>query len=723
MKHAEDSAKQSIPQSTDGDDSLIMRKSAVLSRLGRYRIVCELASGGMAQVYLAVADGLEKLVALKVVHPHLAREEHFVHMFLDEARIASGIRHRNVCNVFDYGQEAGHYYMAMDFLAGRTLRDVMRRLRGKRPSVSVQDVVAFVASLIADAADGLHAAHELCDPNGNSLNIVHRDVSPHNIFVGFDGQASIIDFGIAHAEGRLQTTATGVLKGKFSYMAPEQIRDKNVDRRTDVWALGVCLWEALTQRRLFARDSQAETLMAVMTDIIRCPSELWPELPKALDTIVLRALARDPADRYASTRDFARDLRAFLRTSQSVLSADELEQRMLFLFPGEAEESATLVRRARSGSLTGLKAIGSDEHVAQRMGSVSGTHLRAAVNDVEEASVSVVTTPPTGTLTPSIRLSDPFVGTDAANSALPSGPLGAAHSDTPVPVVMAQASRSRFFMPVVAGGLLATGLLTAFLLWPHRPVPTAPAQLPLPKMEVRSRPAVPQEAPMDEAPVSQADTVDPGSPAQEFAEVLLESPKTTAPAKPVMGSYRPALRPVLRPAQPVAQARAKVEVSSVQTAEAPAVAIREPIAEPVPAEASKPEVADIPAPQAPKPAPTVTPALPVKSVYRGTSASFGVQQVHGALGSSAILRSLTRGTAGIEQCVATRGALLTAPPAALNASLTIEESGRISQVSARPHALTGLGACVEGVLSKLRSDQKPDVGTVSAEIQISFRAR
>jgi serine/threonine-protein kinase len=513
-------------------------------------------------------------------------------------------------------------------------------------------------------------------------------------------------------------------------MAPEQIRDKNVDRRTDVWALGVCLWEALTQRRLFARDSQAETLMAVMTDIIRSPSELWPELPKAIDTIVLRALARDPADRYASTRDFARDLRAFLRTSQSVLSADELEQRMLLLFPGEAEESEKVVRRARSGSLTGLKAVGPEELAAQRMGSVSGTHLRAGANDGDEASVSVVTTPPTGTLTPSIRLSDPFVGADAANAALPAGPLGAAHSDTPVPVVMAQAARSRFFAPLVSGGLMATGLLAGFLLWPHRPTPTGPTSLGRPKSEARNVTPTPHDAPAEEPPEMPVNALEPNVPAQESAEVQPEAPKPLAAGKPAQGIYRPVYRPVARPVQPAVQARSRAETGPAPTEEAAPATDREQTAPstPAPAEVNKPEkleVADTAAPQqAPKPAQSLAQAATTtRTTYRGATASFAVQQVHGALGSSSILRSLIRGTAGVEQCVATRGALLTAPPAALTASITIEESGRISQISVRPHALTGLGGCVEGVLSKLRSDQKPDVGTVGAEIQISFRAR
>ena len=167
-------------------------------RLGRYRIIGELASGGMATVNLAIADGLDKLLALKVMHPHLVKDQAFLSMFLDEARIASGILHRNVCSVFDHGEHNGSYYIAMDYLAGRTLREVIRRLRASRHAVGAGGHL-FMAYVIAQACEGLHAAHELRGTNGDPLDVVHRDVTPQNLFVTYDGHVSVIDFGIARA--------------------------------------------------------------------------------------------------------------------------------------------------------------------------------------------------------------------------------------------------------------------------------------------------------------------------------------------------------------------------------------------------------------------------------------------------------------------------------------------------------------------------------------------
>lgn len=316
------------------------------ARLGRYRIVCELASGGMASVNLAIADGLDKLLALKIVHPHLVKEGAFLNMFLDEARIASGVRHRNVCNVFDHGEHNGSYYIAMDYLAGRTLREVIRRLRSTRQT-SVRASHQFMAYVIAEACEGLHAAHELRGTDGQLLDVVHRDVTPQNLLITYDGHVSVIDFGIARAADRLQHTASGVLKGKFSYMAPEQLRKGTVDRRTDIWALGICLWEALTRRRLFAGESQADTLMNVLNAEVVPPSRIDPTLPAALDAIVLRALSRAPEERYASAREMGLELTKLYRESGASVGPLEIEQFMGALFPEEIERAAQLEQHAK----------------------------------------------------------------------------------------------------------------------------------------------------------------------------------------------------------------------------------------------------------------------------------------------------------------------------------------------------------------------------------------
>lgn len=285
------------------------------SHFGRYRIFSKLASGGMATVYLARTEhtsGFEKLVALKVIHEHLAEDEAFVHMFLDEARIAAGIDHPNVCTVFDFGEQDGVHYLAMEFLLGEPIKRVLRAVARRKDREEIRQLPYYIARLIAEACEGLHAAHELHGPRGEPLHVVHRDVSPENIVVTYDGGVKIVDFGVAKAAERIHETKVAKIKGKFAYIAPEQLRNEGVDRRSDVWGLGVCLWEALTLRRLFRRDSDASTLSAVLFDDIPAPSAVSPWVPVELDAIVLRALTRDREGRYRTARAMGQDLRRFL---------------------------------------------------------------------------------------------------------------------------------------------------------------------------------------------------------------------------------------------------------------------------------------------------------------------------------------------------------------------------------------------------------------------------
>jgi serine/threonine-protein kinase len=249
----------------------------------------------MASVYLAQArgsSGFEKWVALKVIHPHIARNKHFVEMFLDEARITARLNHPNICSVFDFGEARETYYIAMEFLQGEPLRSVVRR-----NNADSLLPVELAVRIVADAARGLHAAHELTDDEGEPLGLVHRDVSPQNIFVLYDGMAKVVDFGIAKARDKLSQTHTGEFKGKLAYMAPEQLDASTVDRRTDVFALGVVLWEMTTGSRLFKRDTEARTMSAVLRDPVPRPSDLREAFPPMLEGIVMRALERDPEKR------------------------------------------------------------------------------------------------------------------------------------------------------------------------------------------------------------------------------------------------------------------------------------------------------------------------------------------------------------------------------------------------------------------------------------------
>ena len=275
--------------------------------LGRYELLGEIASGGMATVFLARssgAGGFTRLVAIKRLHPHLEAEEEFVRMFLDEARLAARIRHPNVVGTLDVEDRDG-LYIVMEFIEGVTLLQLAREAQkaGERLPVPVAVRIAL------DTLAGLHAAHELRDENDVFLNLVHRDVSPQNILLGTDGTARLTDFGIAKASSRLSLTRDGQLKGKISYMAPEQTRrGEALDRRADVFAMGAVVWEVLAGRRLFHGESDVEVLNQLLFEPVPRLREFAPTLPSMLEGAVMKALERDASARYATAAQFAEAL-------------------------------------------------------------------------------------------------------------------------------------------------------------------------------------------------------------------------------------------------------------------------------------------------------------------------------------------------------------------------------------------------------------------------------
>jgi serine/threonine-protein kinase len=284
------------------------------SRLDDYRIVAELARGGMAAVFLGVYEGAARpreIVAIKVVHPHLAYDPDFVAMLSDEARIASSIGHPNVVEIREFvlGRADGRNYIVMEYADGETLSMFLKHAsRGKRLSP------ALSASIAADVAGGLHAAHELRGPRGEPLDLVHRDVSPQNIIVTYDGRVKLTDFGVAKATGRIQRTQPGEIKGKLAYMAPEQAFGREVDRRSDVYALGVVLYELAMGRRLFGGKTDADTVRNVMQHNIVAPRSIDPEFPEGLEQIILAMVAKEPGDRFQTAGAVERALRGYLRS-------------------------------------------------------------------------------------------------------------------------------------------------------------------------------------------------------------------------------------------------------------------------------------------------------------------------------------------------------------------------------------------------------------------------
>ncbi len=274
---------------------------------GRYALFDEIAAGGMATVHLGRLIGpvgFSKTVAIKRLHPHLARDPEFVSMFLDEARLAARIQHPNVVATLDVVAIDGEVFLVLDYVQGESLS---RLLKASRAEGRISDA-RVVSSVLVNALHGLHAAHEATDEHARPLGIVHRDVSPQNLLVGVDGVARVLDFGVAKASGRLQSTRDGQLKGKLAYMAPEQVRGDAVDRRTDIYSASVVLWEGLTGRRLVQTSNEAQVLADVLAGGFPPPSAVAPHLPKHIDAIVMKGLSANPNDRFNTARQMGIEL-------------------------------------------------------------------------------------------------------------------------------------------------------------------------------------------------------------------------------------------------------------------------------------------------------------------------------------------------------------------------------------------------------------------------------
>jgi serine/threonine-protein kinase len=279
--------------------------------VGRYVLYGAIASGGMATVHfgrLVGPAGFARPVAIKRLHAQFAQDPEFVKMFLDEARLAARIAHPNVVQTLDLVESTNEVFLVMDYVRGLSLASLVRTVRGMGERIPPAVSVAIVVGVL----EGLHAAHEAKNDMGERLDLVHRDVSPQNVLVGTDGVARLLDFGIAKAAGRVQSTKNGQVKGKVAYMAPEQVQGEAVTRRTDIYAASVILWEILTGRRLFFGQNDADSLRRVMNDRVQTPSSFVPDLPHALDRIVMRGLEREASKRYSTAHEMAMELGACL---------------------------------------------------------------------------------------------------------------------------------------------------------------------------------------------------------------------------------------------------------------------------------------------------------------------------------------------------------------------------------------------------------------------------
>jgi serine/threonine protein kinase len=298
--------------------------------LGRYQLLSRLAVGGMAEVYLArqgELSGFKTLVVVKKVLPHLAEKPDFIAMFLDEARIASMLDHPNIVRITEVGRTDSEYFLAMELVQGKSLSAMLQYSEKAKTPIPHN----LAALIVANAAAGLHHAHQLTDASGTLLGLVHRDVSPQNIMVSFEGSVKVIDFGIARALGRLGDTNSGSLKGKLGYMAPEQARGEAINARADLFSLGVVLWECVAGRRLFLRENDLATLRAVVYEPIPSPSK-FVQVDPALDAIIRRAVSRNVDERFQTAEELRIALERWVFSSGGA-STHDLAAMMKSWFP------------------------------------------------------------------------------------------------------------------------------------------------------------------------------------------------------------------------------------------------------------------------------------------------------------------------------------------------------------------------------------------------------
>ncbi len=511
----------------------------------RYRLARKIATGGMAEVFLAIQQGMggfEKLVVIKRILPHLCEDGRFIQMFLDEARLAASLAHPNVVEIFDIGRDDDGFFIVMEYLSGEDVLYLLRTLASREDEHMPVPVVSHV---VAHAAAGLAAAHLATDAEGRSREVVHRDVSPGNILLTYDGSAKLVDFGVAKANVANVYTRPGTLKGKLGYTSPEQIQHLELDGRSDLFSLGVVAWQMLTGCRLFSRKSEASAIKAVMEQHIPPPSELNPAVPELMDQVILGCLERERTNRIQSASNLCALLEQVAQESGWSTSERQV---------GEWMRSAFAERR--------------DERLAME---------REVTLEAREAD----TPPPNSTLLPLFSGGPPMVGAVTT----PSG-VGL----TPTPAEEQRGPRIGLIVSITVIVTLALVCVVALAFWmgsrsrSESPEPAAStAEIPPPTPDLKLASATPLAG------------QDAGADMPVIASV--SAPKEPAPTRKPRRARRPRPRP-RKPAPEPAAAPAP--------APAPAPAL-EPAPEPAPAPRPAPKVAPSPKP-APKPAPAPPPA-------------------------------------------------------------------------------------------------------------------
>jgi len=522
-------------------------------RFGQYEILERIASGGMAELYRAKRTGVEgfqKIVAIKKILPHIADDEEFVTMFADEAKLAAQLNHPNIIHIYDLGKiQAGGYFIAMEYVDGRDLRAIQQAGRELGVPLPVP-LAVYVASKVASALD---YAHRRRDAEGRDLHIVHRDVSPQNILISYEGDIKLCDFGIAKAASKASKTQSGALKGKIQYMSPEQAWGKSIDRRSDLFSLGVVLHELLTGERLFRGDTDLSTLERVRTAEVSPPSRLNPEVPKNLDAVVLKALAREPDDRYTNASDLLRDLDSVLYSYTPAPGSADVA---IYLHRLQAEEAALADAQAREAA----RAAHEPEVPARKRKSKSVPVSRRAAASAAKPSEAAGAPP-----------SPPSAAAAAPASREPSSPevFGSLASGA------AEAQRSRR-TPLYAGIGVAAAILIGFLVWrlvgkpqaspapPVAPRPTAEAAAVLPTPEPAA--LAPTAPPLDPKAVEAEVQRQLAVKRKELEKVAAAAKKapSTAPSSEAAPAEQPPVAAELPPV-PTAAPTARPEPTAVPT--------------------------------------------------------------------------------------------------------------------------------------------------------------
>jgi serine/threonine-protein kinase len=349
---------------------------------GKYQLFASLGRGGMADVFLSVARGqmgFNKLAVIKRLRQALAEEAAFRNMFLDEARLAARLNHPNIVHTYEVGEQNGVYFIAMEYLEGQSLNKVLKEALRRQEMIDPE----IAARVVADALAGLHYAHTLADYDGRPLQIIHRDVSPHNIFVTYDGHTKLVDFGIAKAALSSTETEVGVLKGKVAYMSPEQAMGGRIDARSDLFAMGIVLWELLARQRLMTGESAANTLHKLMNEPIPRVSQVLPQIDPRLDAICARALEKDPNRRFQSAAEMREAIEQWLASSPRQARQEDVGRKMQLLFANVREEVQRQIQRHMAAITTAtttreLQALTAEslQRMEQSGANVSGQLLR-----------------------------------------------------------------------------------------------------------------------------------------------------------------------------------------------------------------------------------------------------------------------------------------------------------------------------------------------------------